>query len=128
MVGKPAAAFFAAALAHLGADAVMVGNDIETDVLAAQRQGLAGVLVKTGKYLVPCAPRCQRHPGPCPGLLRRPASPARATVMSDRWDDRPRPKLCSMLSAMSRLICQPADDGESQPSGGCDPASPAARL
>ena len=29
----------------------MVGDDIETDVLAAQRQGLIGVLVKTGKYL-----------------------------------------------------------------------------
>jgi HAD superfamily hydrolase (TIGR01458 family) len=54
VVGKPAAAFFAAALAHLGTDAahtLMVGDDIETDVLAAQRQGLTGVLVKTGKYL-----------------------------------------------------------------------------
>jgi HAD superfamily hydrolase (TIGR01458 family) len=54
VVGKPAAAFFAAALALLGADAghtVMVGDDIETDVLAAQRHGLTGVLVKTGKYL-----------------------------------------------------------------------------
>ncbi len=54
VVGKPAAAFFAAALAHLGADAahtVMTGDDIETDVLAAQRHGLTGVLVKTGKYL-----------------------------------------------------------------------------
>ncbi len=54
VVGKPAAAFFAAALAHLGADAartVMVGDDIETDVLGAQRHGLIGVLVKTGKYL-----------------------------------------------------------------------------
>lgn len=54
VIGKPAAAFFAAALAHLGADAtdtIMVGDDIETDVLAAQRQGLTGVLVKTGKYL-----------------------------------------------------------------------------
>ena len=29
----------------------MVGDDIDTDVLAAQRQGLIGVLVKTGKYL-----------------------------------------------------------------------------
>jgi ribonucleotide monophosphatase NagD (HAD superfamily) len=29
----------------------MVGDDIETDVLAAQRQGLTGILVKTGKYL-----------------------------------------------------------------------------
>jgi HAD superfamily hydrolase (TIGR01458 family) len=54
VVGKPAAAFFAAALAHLGADAagtLMVGDDIESDVLAAQRHGLTGVLVKTGKYL-----------------------------------------------------------------------------
>ena len=44
----------ASALAHLDAEAahtVMVGDDIETDVLAAQRQGLTGVLVKTGKYL-----------------------------------------------------------------------------
>jgi HAD superfamily hydrolase (TIGR01458 family) len=52
--GKPAAAFFATALAHLGTGAahtLMVGDDIETDVLAAQRQGLTGVLVKTGKYL-----------------------------------------------------------------------------
>jgi HAD superfamily hydrolase (TIGR01458 family) len=54
VVGKPAAAFFATALAHLGAVAahtLMVGDDIETDVLAAQRQRLTGVLVKTGKYL-----------------------------------------------------------------------------
>lgn len=54
VVGKPAAAFFATALACLGASAdgtMMVGDDIETDVLAAQRQGLTGVLVKTGKYL-----------------------------------------------------------------------------
>jgi HAD superfamily hydrolase (TIGR01458 family) len=54
VVGKPAPAFFAAALAHLGAGAagtLMVGDDIESDVLAAQRQGLTGVLVKTGKYL-----------------------------------------------------------------------------
>ena len=50
-MGRPAAAFSATALVHLGAGAVMVGNDIETDVLAAQRQGLAGVLVKTGKDL-----------------------------------------------------------------------------
>jgi len=54
VVGKPAPEFFAAALARLDASAagsVMVGDDIDTDVLAAQRQGLTGVLVKTGKYL-----------------------------------------------------------------------------
>ncbi len=53
VVGKPAAAFFASVLARLGVaaeDAVMVGDDIEVDVLAAQRAGLAGVLVRTGKY------------------------------------------------------------------------------
>jgi HAD superfamily hydrolase (TIGR01458 family) len=53
VVGKPAAAFFATALATLGArpgQALMVGDDIEFDVLAAQRTGITGVLVKTGKY------------------------------------------------------------------------------
>lgn len=29
----------------------MVGDDIESDALAAQRGGITGVLVKTGKYL-----------------------------------------------------------------------------
>ena len=54
VVGKPTAAFFATGLAHLDADpahTMMIGDDIETDVLAAQHQGLTGVLVKTGKYL-----------------------------------------------------------------------------
>ena len=54
VAGKPAAAFFAAALAHLGAGpahAMMIGDDIKTDVLAAQQHGLTRVLVKTGKYL-----------------------------------------------------------------------------
>ncbi|MFE3329924.1 HAD-IIA family hydrolase [Streptomyces sp. NPDC059176] len=54
VVGKPAGPFFDAALAHLGADAaqaLMVGDDIESDVLAAQRHGLTGALVRTGKYL-----------------------------------------------------------------------------
>jgi HAD superfamily hydrolase (TIGR01458 family) len=54
VVGKPAPSFFTAALALLGASpagTLMVGDDIENDVLAAQRQGLTGALVKTGKYL-----------------------------------------------------------------------------
>ncbi|MFJ8073108.1 HAD-IIA family hydrolase [Streptomyces sp. NPDC096176] len=53
VVGKPAAAFFATALSRVGAaasEALMVGDDIESDVLAAQHHGLTGVLVKTGKY------------------------------------------------------------------------------
>ncbi|MFC9588907.1 TIGR01458 family HAD-type hydrolase [Streptomyces sp. NPDC056944] len=54
VTGKPAPAFFASALAHLGVDAaeaLMIGDDIESDVLAAQRSGITGVLVRTGKYL-----------------------------------------------------------------------------
>ncbi|WP_431961659.1 HAD-IIA family hydrolase [Actinacidiphila sp. bgisy160] len=54
VVGKPSAAFFAIALDRLGVpagDAVMIGDDIDSDVLAAQRHGVTGVLVRTGKYL-----------------------------------------------------------------------------
>lgn len=54
VVGKPSADFFTSALSLLGApaeDVVMVGDDIESDVLAAQDIGITGVLVKTGKYL-----------------------------------------------------------------------------
>jgi len=53
VTGKPAAAFFRTALDALGTEpteALMVGDDLEADVLAAQRLGLTGVLVKTGKY------------------------------------------------------------------------------
>lgn len=51
--GKPAPAFFQAALDALGVPAnraAMVGDDIVNDVLGAQAVGIAGVLVKTGKY------------------------------------------------------------------------------
>jgi HAD superfamily hydrolase (TIGR01458 family) len=53
VVGKPAGAFFAAALATLGVaaeEAVMVGDDLEADVLGAQGHGVTGVLVRTGKF------------------------------------------------------------------------------
>lgn len=53
ILGKPAAAFFHTALRQLGADAehtAMMGDDVESDVLGAQQHGLAGVLVRTGKY------------------------------------------------------------------------------
>jgi HAD superfamily hydrolase (TIGR01458 family) len=54
VTGKPSPAFFAAALRHLGVraeQALMVGDDVESDVLAAQRAGITGVLVRTGKFL-----------------------------------------------------------------------------
>jgi HAD superfamily hydrolase (TIGR01458 family) len=53
VAGKPAAEFFrqAVRLLELPAGGVaMVGDDVETDVLAAQRLGLTGVLVRTGKF------------------------------------------------------------------------------
>jgi HAD superfamily hydrolase (TIGR01458 family) len=53
VVGKPAAAFYAAALQSVdepAEHAVMVGDDLEADVLGAQSHGITGVLVRTGKY------------------------------------------------------------------------------
>jgi HAD superfamily hydrolase (TIGR01458 family) len=53
VVGKPARAFFETILAGIPVAlerAVMVGDDVESDVGGAQRAGLEGVLVRTGKY------------------------------------------------------------------------------
>lgn len=53
LAGKPAPAFFHAALADIGCDpanAVMIGDDAENDVAGAIAAGLHGVLVKTGKF------------------------------------------------------------------------------
>jgi HAD superfamily hydrolase (TIGR01458 family) len=53
VIGKPSPELFKLALDSMRvapADAVMVGDDIESDVRAAQSLGLKGVLVKTGKY------------------------------------------------------------------------------
>ncbi len=53
IVGKPSTTFFdaARALLDLPAESVLVvGDDIEGDVEGAQRAGMRGVLVQTGKY------------------------------------------------------------------------------
>jgi HAD superfamily hydrolase (TIGR01458 family) len=53
VVGKPAPGFFREILAGLGLPAgqvAMVGDDVETDIGGALAAGLAGVLVRTGKY------------------------------------------------------------------------------
>ena len=54
VAGKPSAAFYTAALASLGlaptAAAAMVGDDLWSDVDGAQRAGLQGWLVRTGKF------------------------------------------------------------------------------
>lgn len=50
-VGKPASAFFRAAMQDMGLErAVMIGDDVEADVGGAMAAGLPGVLVRTGKY------------------------------------------------------------------------------
>ncbi len=53
VLGKPDPAFFAQALLTIGVqpeEAIMVGDDIENDVAGAQRAGLRGILVYTGKH------------------------------------------------------------------------------
>jgi HAD superfamily hydrolase (TIGR01458 family) len=52
--GKPAAGFFQAAVDSLGCDkseVLMIGDDVESDVLGALQAGLAACLVRTGKFL-----------------------------------------------------------------------------
>lgn len=53
VMGKPAAAFYHAALSQLHADAaetLMIGDDIHGDIDGAQNTGIRGVLVNTGKF------------------------------------------------------------------------------
>ncbi len=53
VVGKPAAAFFEAALERLqcrAEQAFMIGDDIVGDVDAAQKCGISGIQVRTGKF------------------------------------------------------------------------------
>lgn len=81
VVGKPAESFFATALGLLGVDAgdaVMVGDDVESDVLGAQQAGITGVLVRTGKFLERTLREADGEPdhvidsfADLPGLLER---------------------------------------------------------
>jgi HAD superfamily hydrolase (TIGR01458 family) len=53
VVGKPSQRFFDSALVQVGAPAeaaVMVGDDVETDIGGALDAGIRAVLVRTGKY------------------------------------------------------------------------------
>jgi HAD superfamily hydrolase (TIGR01458 family) len=53
VVGKPSDSFFELALSELGVRpdrAAMVGDDVEADIGGAMDAGLAGILVRTGKY------------------------------------------------------------------------------
>lgn len=53
IIGKPAADFFQIALDDMGlkpAEAIMIGDDIDSDIGGAQAAGIKGVLVRTGKF------------------------------------------------------------------------------
>ena len=54
IIGKPSPHFFSLALYDLNLkpeNVVMIGDDIESDIIGAHRVGMRGVLVKTGKFL-----------------------------------------------------------------------------
>jgi HAD superfamily hydrolase (TIGR01458 family) len=53
VVGKPSAAYFQTALADLAvnaSEAIMIGDDLFDDIEAAQKLGMRGILVRTGKF------------------------------------------------------------------------------
>ena len=53
LLGKPAPEFYRSILGQLGlqpSEALMIGDDVESDVLGAQAVGMHGVLVRTGKF------------------------------------------------------------------------------
>lgn len=95
VIGKPSAAFFREAAAQLVAalpgasrrDLAMVGDDIFSDVLAAQRLGLRGIFVRSGKHgdaeLVAAAAR--RRGGGAPTGVS--ASLAEVVAVFDRESD-----------------------------------------
>ena len=53
IAGKPSAEFYGAVLADLGVPAetaIMIGDDVEADVLGAIQNGIPAILVQTGKF------------------------------------------------------------------------------
>ena len=53
VIGKPSAAYFEAALLELAArpeEAIMVGDDVDSDIVGAKALRLRAVLVRTGKF------------------------------------------------------------------------------
>jgi HAD superfamily hydrolase (TIGR01458 family) len=65
VLGKPSAAFFREALASMGRPAgevAMIGDDVEADIAGAMALGLAGLLVRTGKYAAGDEPKIEPPP------------------------------------------------------------------
>jgi HAD superfamily hydrolase (TIGR01458 family) len=76
VLGKPSAAYFAAACEALDADPSMtwmVGDDLESDVVGAQGLGMRAVLVRTGKFRPDDVERSRaRHDGIVSSLAHLP--------------------------------------------------------
>lgn len=65
VVGKPSITAFLSAAEVVGADPtrlMMVGDDLQSDVIAAQRAGLTGTLVRTGKFRESVLEMCPDRP------------------------------------------------------------------
>ena len=65
VLGKPSSAYFAAALEALDADprlTWMIGDDLEGDIIGAQKQGMRTVLVRTGKFRPDAVERSSLQP------------------------------------------------------------------
>lgn len=65
VVGKPSTTFFEVGVRQMNIDnkhAIMIGDDIESDIGGAQRAGIRGVLVRTGKYREEAAARSSVRP------------------------------------------------------------------
>tara|TARA_R100000027_G_scaffold67314_2_gene65532 strand:+ start:9747 stop:10517 length:771 start_codon:yes stop_codon:yes gene_type:complete len=64
-LGKPSEAFFASAVDLIGVpreNVLVVGDDLESDVLGAMEQGMTGVLVRTGKFDEGALQKSDRQP------------------------------------------------------------------
>ncbi len=85
VLGKPSEDFFRAAVDSLGCDAeeaVMVGDDVESDVAGAMAAGLAGILVRTGKY----RPGDEGRIAPPPSALCDDLAGAATWILANRGD------------------------------------------
>ncbi|XP_070382397.1 phospholysine phosphohistidine inorganic pyrophosphate phosphatase-like [Dermacentor albipictus] len=84
VIGKPGEEFFRMALEDMKLrpeDAVMIGDDIVSDVGAAQSAGMRGVLVRTGKF----RPSDENHPSVKPdAIVNNLMEAVRRIVSTDR--------------------------------------------
>jgi len=66
LIGKPSSIYFHSALQMLGyqsnSEFIMIGDDIESDIIGAQKAGGKGLLIYTGKTKFPLANKLNIKP------------------------------------------------------------------